>query len=163
MCIFSNAKFKYLFCPFNICGSPSFVLSYMFLRPLLSMLSKQQKLLLAQLVRDHKMIVLAPFSSTVTKTATRQWSSSFYRWNWQWQGRLTKNATQAGSLKNKRPRKIRREALPSVRKAKGISSTAHNKAADPEDDILRLRKRKLQLENIELRLEIKRLRKDLDN
>ena len=35
----------------------------------------------------------------------------------------------------------------SVRKAKGISSTAHNKAADPEDDLLRLRKIKLQLEN----------------
>ena len=33
------------------------------------MLSKQQKLLLAQLVRDHKMIVLAPFSSKVTKKA----------------------------------------------------------------------------------------------
>ena len=35
----------------------------------------------------------------------------------------------------------------SVRKAKGISSTAHNKAADLEDDILSLRKIKLQLEN----------------
>ena len=90
----------------------------------------------------------------------RQWSASFYRWNWQWQG---KNATQVGSLKNKRPRKIRRGALPSVRKAKGISLTAHNKAADLEDDILHFTKRKLQLESIKLRLEIKRLRKDLDN
>ena len=37
------------------------------------MLSKQQKLLLAQLVRDHKMIVLAPFSSTVTKAKQEAW------------------------------------------------------------------------------------------
>ena len=50
----------------------------------------------------------------------------------------------------------------SVRKARGISSTTHNKAADLEDDILRLRKIKLQLENIKLRMEIKSLRKDLD-
>jgi len=34
------------------------------------MLSKQQKLLLAQLVRDHKMIVLAPLSSTRLKQET---------------------------------------------------------------------------------------------
>ena len=60
------------------------------------------------------------------------------------------------------PIKIRREALLSARKrdtpkAKGKSSTA------TEDDILRPRKRKLQLENMKLRLEIKRLRKDLEN
>ena len=59
------------------------------------------------------------------------------------------------------PTKIRREALPSASKrdapkAKGKSSTA------TEEDVLRLRKRKLQLENIKLRLEIKRLRKDLE-
>ena len=59
------------------------------------------------------------------------------------------------------PTKIRREALPSARKrdapkAKGKSSTA------TEDDVLRLRKRKLLLES-KLRLEIKRLRKDLEN
>ena len=60
------------------------------------------------------------------------------------------------------PTKIRREALPSARKrdtpkAKGKLSTA------TEDDVLHLRKRKLQLENIKLRLEMKRLRKDLEN
>ena len=49
---------------------PSF--SVTFLRKLLSMLSNQQKLLLAQLVRDHKMIVLAPFSSKVTKKAKQE-------------------------------------------------------------------------------------------
>ena len=49
---------------------PSF--SVTFLRKLLSMLSKKQKLLLAQLVRDHKMIVLAPFSSKVTKKAKQE-------------------------------------------------------------------------------------------
>ena len=49
---------------------PSFLVT--FLRKLLSMLSKQQKLLLAQLVRDHKMIVLAPFSSKVTKKAKQE-------------------------------------------------------------------------------------------
>ena len=48
---------------------PSF--SVTFSRKLLSMLSKQQKLL-AQLVRDHKMIVLAPFSSKVTKKAKQE-------------------------------------------------------------------------------------------
>ena len=31
------------------------------------MLSEEQKLLLAQLVRDNKAVVLAPFSSKVTK------------------------------------------------------------------------------------------------
>ena len=64
------------------------------------------------------------------------------------------------------PTKIRREALPSARKrgalkAKGKSSTADNKST--EDDTSCLRKRKLQLENIKLRLEIKRLRKGLEN
>ena len=38
----------------------------------LSMLSKQQKLLLAQLVKEHKLIVLAPFSSTVTKKVKQE-------------------------------------------------------------------------------------------
>ena len=46
--------------------------SVTFLRKLLSMLSKQQKLLLAQLVRDHKMIVLVPFSSKVMKKAKQE-------------------------------------------------------------------------------------------
>ena len=36
------------------------------------MLSKQQKLLLAQLVKEHKLIVLAPFSSTVTKKVKQE-------------------------------------------------------------------------------------------
>ena len=40
------------------------------------MLSKSQKLLLAQLVRDNKSVVLAPFSSTVTKKAKQEaWES----------------------------------------------------------------------------------------
>ena len=40
------------------------------------MLSKFQKLLLAQLVRDNKSVVLAPFSSTVTKKAKQEaWES----------------------------------------------------------------------------------------
>ena len=33
------------------------------------MLSKQQKLMLVQLVRDKKAIIMAPFSATVTKKA----------------------------------------------------------------------------------------------
>ena len=37
------------------------------------MLSKQQELLLAQLVRDNEMIVLAPFSSKVTKAKQEAW------------------------------------------------------------------------------------------
>lgn len=42
----------------------------------LDMLSKSQKLLLAQLVRESKTIVLAPFSSTVTKKAKQKaWES----------------------------------------------------------------------------------------
>ena len=36
------------------------------------MLSKQKKLLLAQLVKEHKLIVLAPFSSTVTKKVKQE-------------------------------------------------------------------------------------------
>ena len=52
-----NARVFFTYAKFNI----SAVISVIFLRKLLSMLSKQQKLLLAQLVRDHKMIVLAPF------------------------------------------------------------------------------------------------------
>ena len=65
-------------------------------------------------------------------------------------------------LETPTPTKIRQEALPSARKrdapkAKGKSSTA------TKNDVLRLKKRKLQLENIKLRLEMKRLRKDLEN
>ena len=65
------------------------------------------------------------------------------------------------------PKKIRREALPSTNssgssvKAIGMCSTSDTKST--EEDILRLRKRKLQLENIKLSLEIKKLRKDLEN
>ena len=64
------------------------------------------------------------------------------------------------------PKEIRREALPSTRKrgalkAKGKSSVATNQAT--EGDILHLRKRKLQLECIKLRLEIKRMKKDQGN
>ena len=43
--------------------------SLLFLKESLSKLSKQQKLLLAQIAREHKMIVLALFSSPVTKKA----------------------------------------------------------------------------------------------
>ena len=94
------------------------------------------------------MIVLAPFSSTVTKKANQDASvkCKFLPLKLAMAGAAHQNATQAGSLKNKRPRKIRGEALPSVRKAKGISSTAHNKAADLEDDRLRLRKKKTPTE-----------------
>ena len=65
------------------------------------------------------------------------------------------------------PKKIRREALPSPYssrsfvKAKGKCSTSDTKSI--EGDILRLRKRKLQLENIKPSLEIKKLTKDLEN
>ena len=73
-----NAHAFFTYAKFNISAVvsiyavllPSF--SVTFLRKLLSMLSKQQKLLLAQLVRDHKMIVLAPFSSKVTKKAKQE-------------------------------------------------------------------------------------------
>lgn len=73
-----NAHVFFTYANFNISAVvsiyavllPSF--SVTFLRKLLSMLSKQQKLLLAQLVRDHKMIVLAPFSSKVTKKAKQE-------------------------------------------------------------------------------------------
>lgn len=64
------------------------------------------------------------------------------------------------------PKKIGLQALSSAGKkgalrAKGKSSAIDTKTT--EDDILRLRKRKLQLENVKLRLEIKKLRKDLEN
>ena len=73
-----NANVFFTYAKFNISavGSiyavllPSF--SVTFLRKLLSVLSKQQKLLLAQLVRDHKMIVLAPFLSKVTKKTKQE-------------------------------------------------------------------------------------------
>ena len=41
------------------------------------MLSEEQKLLLAQLVRDNKAVVLAPFSSKVTKKATGMGNHSY--------------------------------------------------------------------------------------
>ena len=73
-----NAHVLFTYAKFNISAVvsiyavllPSF--SVTFLRKLLSMLSKQQKLLLAQLIRDHKMIVLAPFSSKVMKKAKQE-------------------------------------------------------------------------------------------
>ena len=41
------------------------------------MLSEEQKLLLAQLVRDNKAVVLAPFSSKVTKKAISMGNHSY--------------------------------------------------------------------------------------
>ena len=98
------------------------------------------------------------------------WRLSFYRRNRKEKVEVRRHNI-AGSLQmlpkqtvveTPTPTKIRREALPSARKrdapkAKGKSLTA------TEDVLLRLRKKKLQLENIKLRLEIKRLRKDLEN
>ena len=68
---FTYAKFN-ISAVVSICAVLLPLFSVTFLRKLLSMLSKQQKLLLAQLVRDHKMIVLAPFSSKVTKKAKQE-------------------------------------------------------------------------------------------
>ena len=62
--------------------------------------------------------------------------------------------------------KIGRQALSSAGKKGALSAKGKPSATDKkttEDDILRLRKRKLQLENVKLRLEIKKLRKDLEN
>lgn len=64
------------------------------------------------------------------------------------------------------PTKIGRQALSSAENrdalsAKGKSSTTDKKTT--EDVILRLRKRKFQLENVKLRLELKKLRKDPEN
>ena len=53
------------------------------------------------------------------------------------------------------------ERKPGTLRGRGKSSAAEKKTT--EDDILRLRKRKLQLENVKRRLEIKKLRKDLEN
>ena len=76
--VHSNAHVYFTYAKFNISAVvsiyavllPSF--SVTFMRKLLSMLSKQQKLLLAQLVRDHKMIVLAPYSAKVMKKAKQE-------------------------------------------------------------------------------------------
>ena len=62
--------------------------------------------------------------------------------------------------------KIGRQALLSAGKRGALSAKVKSSATEKkttEDYILRLRKRKLQLENVKLRLEIKKIRKDLEN
>ena len=60
------------------------------------------------------------------------------------------------------PTKIRRETLPSARKRDALKAKRKSSTAT-EDNVWRLKNRNLELENIKLRLETKRLGKDLEN
>ena len=82
------------------------------------MLSKQQKLLLAQLVRDHKIILLAPFSSKVTKKAKQEaWETIRTQLNG-----VGANIDSAKTLRDALWANIRRSTLKKVTKSKKTGS-----------------------------------------
>ena len=133
-----NAHVFFTYANFNISAVvsiyavllPSF--SVTFLRKLLSMLSKQQKLLLAQLVRDHKMIVLAPFSSKVTKKAKQEaWETIRTQLNG-----VGANIDSAKTLRDVLWANIRRSTLKKVTESKKTCSGGSGELTDLDETVL---------------------------
>ena len=130
---FTYAKFN-ISAVVSIYALPSF--SVTFLRKLLSMLSKQQKLLLAQLVRDHKMIVLVPFSLKVTKKAKQEaWEMIRTQLNG-----IGANIDSAKTLRDVLWANIRRSTLKKVSESKKAISGGSGELT--ELDILDILRRK---------------------
>ena len=136
-----NAHVFFIYAKFNISAVvsiyavllpllPSF--SVTFLRKLLSMLSKQQKLLLAQLVRDHKMIVLAPFSSKVTKKAKQEaWETIRTQLNG-----VGSNIDSAKTLRDVLWANIRRSTLKKVTESKKTGSGGSGELTELDETVL---------------------------
>ena len=126
---FTYAKFN-ISAVVSIYALPSF--SVTFLRKLLSMLSKQQKLLLAQLVRDHKMIVLVPFSLKVTKKAKQEaWETIRTQLNG-----VGANIDSAKTLRDVLWGSIRRSTLKKVSESKKTGSGGSGELTELDETVL---------------------------
>ena len=133
-----NAHVFFTYAKFNISAVvsiyavllPSF--SVTFLRKLLSMLSKQQKLLLAQLVRDHKIIFLAQFSSKVTKKAKQEaWETIRTQLNG-----VGANIDSAKTLRDVLWANIRRSTLKKVTESKTTGSGGSGELTELDETVL---------------------------
>ena len=98
----------------------------------LSMLSKQQKLLLAQLVKEHKLIVLAPFSSTVTKKVKQEAWEKIRR---QLNG-VGANIDSAKTLRDVLWANIRRATLKKVSESKKTGTGGSEELTELDETVL---------------------------
>ena len=96
------------------------------------MLSKQQKLLLAQLVKEHKLIVLAPFSSTVTKKVKQEAWEKIRR---QLNG-VGANIDSAKTLRDVLWANIRRATLKKVSESKKTGTGGSGELTELDETIL---------------------------
>ena len=96
------------------------------------MLSKQQELLLAQLVRDNKVIVLAPFSSKVTKKAKQEaWETIRTQLNG-----VGANIDGAKTLRDVLWANIRRSTLKKVTESKKTGSGGRGELTELDEPVL---------------------------
>ena len=96
------------------------------------MLSKQQKLLLAQLVKEHKLIVLAPFSSTVTKKVKQEAWEKIRR---QLNG-VGANIDSAKTLRDVLWANIRRATLKKVSESKKTGAGGSGELTELDETVL---------------------------
>ena len=96
------------------------------------MLSKQQKLLLAQLVKEHKLIVLAPFSSTVTKKVKQEAWEKIRR---QLNG-VGANIDSAKTLRDVLWANIRRATLKKVSESKKTGTGGSEELTELDETVL---------------------------
>ena len=96
------------------------------------MLSKQQKLLLAQLVKEHKLIVLAPFSSTVTKKVKQEAWEKIHR---QLNG-VGANIDSAKTLRDVLWANIRRATLKKVSESKKTGAGGSGELTELDETVL---------------------------
>ena len=96
------------------------------------MLSKQQKLLLVQLVKEHKLIVLAPFSSTVTKKVKQEAWEKIHR---QLNG-VGANIDSAKTLRDVLWANIRRATLKKVSESKKTGAGGSGELTELDETVL---------------------------
>ena len=96
------------------------------------MLSKSQKLLLAQLVRENKTIVLAPFSSTVTKKAKQQaWENILSQMNG-----VGANVDSIKTLRDVIWANIRRSTIKKVSESKKTGAGGSGQLSELDETVL---------------------------
>ena len=96
------------------------------------MLSKSQKLLLAQLVRENKTIVLAPFSSTVTKKVKQQaWENILSQMNG-----VGANVDSIKTLRDVIWANIRRSTIKKVSESKKTGAGGSEQLSELDETVL---------------------------
>ena len=96
------------------------------------MLSKSQKLLLAQLVRENKTIVLAPFSSTVTKKVKQQaWENILSQMNG-----VGANVDSIKTLRDVIWANIRRSTIKKVSESKKTGAGGSGQLSELDETVL---------------------------